>query len=114
MYTGIKCPKCPEARRVVREVVKEVGLKEGKDFVEKLIDGDNLKPGSAADIEGDVLNVYSSVDEIKKTPAVVANSDVVLEALTHQIASTPGIVVDDEVVSTGEVPSKEELIRRLK
>ena len=38
LYTGTNCPRCPGAREVVREVAKEVGWTEGKEFVEKNID----------------------------------------------------------------------------
>ena len=45
LYTATKCPKCPGARKVVREVAKELNWVEGKDFVEKIIDGTELQPG---------------------------------------------------------------------
>ena len=35
-------------------------------------------------------------------------------ALQHQIASTPSIVIDDEPIFVGKVPTKEELIEKLK
>lgn len=43
LYTGVKCPKCPGSRKVVREVANELGWKEGTDFVEKIVDSDNVK-----------------------------------------------------------------------
>jgi len=37
-----------------------------------------------------------------------------ITALQYQIASTPSIVIDEEVFSVGEIPKKEDLIERLK
>jgi len=117
LYTAIKCPKCPEARKVVREVLNELGLKEGKDFVEKLIDGENLKPGKM-EIEGENYNLVTSEDEIKETPAALVGEDFTIEALTHQIATTPSLVyIDDErdeIIFMSDVPKKEELVNKLK
>ena len=36
-----------------------------------------------------------------------------IEALQMQIASTPSIVLDDEVLFRGEIPTKEELIKEV-
>ena len=114
LFTGTSCPRCPEARTIVREVARELDLKEGKDFVEKLIDGSKLEVGSEAEIDGCKLWIVSSEDEIEKTPAAIGGRDLTIEALTYQIASTPAIIIDDELAFIGEVPTKEELIKRLK
>ena len=114
LYTGIKCPKCPPARKIVRDVSKELGLIEGKDFVEKLIDGSELNQG-IIELEGEKYNIVFSVDDInpQKTPAALVGEDFSMEALMYQIASTPSIVIDDEAVFIGVVPSKEELIKAI-
>ena len=39
-----------------REVCKELGIVEGKDFVEKIIDGENMKPGKII-LEGQEVNI---------------------------------------------------------
>lgn len=36
-----------------------------------------------------------------------------IEALQKQIASTPSIVLDDEVIFRGEIPTKEELLKEV-
>ena len=36
-----------------------------------------------------------------------------IEALQKQIASTPSIVIDDDVVFRGDVPTKEELLKEV-
>ncbi len=115
LYTGILCPKCPAARKVVREVAKELGWKEGKDFVEKLIDGKDLKPGEG-ELEGEKYFFVNSPEEItpEKTPAALVGEDFSLEALTYQVASTPSIVIDEEAVFVGETPSKEELLKAIR
>ena len=113
LFTGTKCPKCPGARTLVREVAQELDLKEGKDFVEKLIDGGEVEVGSEAEIDGSKLWIVSSEDEIKKTPAAIGGRDLTIEALTYQIASTPAIIIDDELAFIGEMPTREELIKRL-
>ncbi|ODS37212.1 MAG: hypothetical protein A7315_04225 [Candidatus Altiarchaeales archaeon WOR_SM1_79] len=116
LYTGTLCPKCPKARDVVREAAKELGLIEGKDFVEKLIDGQNVAPGSVQELDGCRMHIVGSEDEISadKTPAVVGGEDLMIEALTHQIASTPAILIDDELAFVGDAPGKEELISALR
>jgi len=43
----------------------------------------------------------------------IDEGDNLITALQYQIASTPSIVVDNEVVSVGEVPSKRDLLERL-
>lgn len=114
LYTGTKCPKCPPARKVVREVARELGWTEGKDFVEKLIDGADLKPGKTV-LEGEKYSLVASVEDItpEKTPAALVG-DFFAEALTYQIASTPSIVINEEAAFISHVPSKEELLAAIK
>lgn len=115
LYTGTKCPKCPPARKVLREAAKELGLVEGKDFVEKLVDGTDLKPGEMK-LEGEKYNLVTSVEGITqdKTPAALVGDDFSLEALMYQIASTPSFVIEEEAVFISQVPTKEELIKAVK
>ena len=80
LYTGTNCPKCPAAHGVVEEVANELGLVNGKDYVVKNID----------------------------------DEEVMIEALRNQVASTPAIVINNEVAFIGDVPSKEELLKKLK
>ena len=40
--------------------------------------------------------------------------DNMIEALQHQIASTPSIMIDEEVVFRSEPPTKEELLEEVK
>lgn len=58
------------------------------------------------------------VEEVaKEVGAEVEYVDIELElfrALENQIASAPAIMVGDEVISKGTVPSKEELLAALK
>ena len=117
LYTGVKCPKCPGARKVVREVANELGWKEGVDFVEKIVDGSNLRKenlSNVVEIEGEKFYVVKDASEIKETPAAVINDDVMIEALTYQIASTPSIVINGEAVFIGEVPDRERLLDEIK
>lgn len=116
LFTGIHCPKCPEARNVVRQIAKELGWTEGKDFVENLIDGQNLKTPSVVELEGNEMYVVSSCDEItaNNVPAAIGGKDLTIEALMYQIASTPAIVIDERAVFKGEIPSKEELLKEIK
>lgn len=114
LFTATICPKCPQFRKLLRETAQELGLKEGKDFVEKLIDGDKVEAGSKAEIEGEEFYIADSIINIKETPAVIGGHDLTLEALQYQIASTPALVIDGEPAFVGEVPSKEELIQKLK
>ncbi|MCK4634816.1 MAG: hypothetical protein KAT37_02995 [Candidatus Aenigmarchaeota archaeon] len=115
LYTGTKCPKCPPARKILREVAKELDWVEGKDFVEKLIDGADLKPGEMK-LEGEKYNLVTSVEEIipDKTPAALVGEDFSLEALMYQIASTPSFIIDEEPVFISQIPTKEELIKAVK
>ena len=112
LFTGTKCPKCPAARKVVREAAKELGWKEGIDFVEKLVDGSELE--GEVQLEGEKYFIVKKEKDIKETPAAVANDDVSVEALMLQIASTPSIVFNDEPIFVGEVPTKEKLLEVVK
>ncbi len=114
LYTAVSCPKCPQARKVVREVAKELGWKEGKDFIEKLIDGKGLDIGEGK-LEGQKYFFVKSTGEItpEKTPVAIIG-DFFIEALTYQVASTPSIVIGDEAVFIGKVPKKEELLQAIK
>lgn len=114
LYTGTSCPKCPAARKMVREVCKEIGWKEGKDFVEKLVDGKDLAPGPIV-LEGENFTIVRYPEQISEenTPAVVGCDDFSLEALMYQIASTPSIVIDDIPRFISKVPTKEELLKAL-
>ncbi|UCG95937.1 MAG: thioredoxin family protein [archaeon] len=98
---------------MVREVARELGWKEGKDFVEKLIDGGNLKPGISK-LEGEKYHLVSSPEDInpESTPAAIVG-DFVIEALTYQIASTPSIVINEEAAFIGTIPTKEELLEAI-
>jgi hypothetical protein len=115
LYTASKCPKCPAARKLVREVAKELGWSEGKDFVEKLVDGAGLEPGKTI-LEGEKYNLVTSAEDItsQKTPAALVGDDFVVEALMYQIASTPSIVIEDEAVFVSQIPTKEELMAAIK
>ena len=114
LYTSIKCPKCPGARKLVREVAKELGWIEGKQFVEKLVDGADLKPGLIV-LEGENYTIVNYPEQITEehTPAAVVGEDVSLEALMSQIASTPSIVIDGVPRFISDVPTKEELLKAL-
>lgn len=115
LYTASKCPKCPAARKLLREVARELGWIEGKDFVEKLVDGADLKPGKMV-LEGEKYNLVASAEDItlQKVPAALVGDDFAVEALMYQIASTPSIVIDEEAVFVSHVPTKEELISAIK
>lgn len=115
LYTGTKCPKCPPARKVLRGAAKELGWTEGKDFVEKLIDGADLKPGTMK-LEGEKYHLVNTASEIApdKTPAALAGEDFSMEALMYQVASTPSFVIEEEAVFVSQVPTKEELIKAIK
>jgi len=116
LFTGVHCPKCPQARMVVRQAAKELGWIEGKDFVEKLIDGQNLKTPSIVEIEGSKMHIVSSEDEITtgNIPAAICGKDLAVEALMYQIASSPAIVINERAVFKGNSPSKEELLKEIK
>jgi len=115
LFTAMRCPKCPRFRKVLREAAKEMNLIEGKDFVEKLIDGDKVQSGTKMKLEGQDYYIVGSEENIKSTelPAAMAG-DHMIEALQYQIASTPALVINDEPAYIGEIPTKEELIERLK
>ena len=114
LYTSTKCPKCPEARRVVREVAKELGWLEGKQFVEKIVDGADLATGPIV-LEGDKMTIVNYPEQItpENSPAAVVGKDVSIEALTYQVASTPSIVIDGIPRFVSQVPTKQELLKAL-
>lgn len=114
LYTSTRCPNCPAFRRLLREVAEELGLEEGKDFVEKLVDGEGVEPGQKINLEGQEIYIADSIANIEETPAAVGGQDFTIEALQYQIASTPALVVDDELAFIKDVPSREELIEKLK
>ena len=114
LFTGTSCPNCPGFRKLLREVAQELGLREGKDFVEKLIDGDKLTPGTKAEIDGQEMYIVDCPENIRETPAAIGGQDLTIEALQYQVASSPTLVIDGEVVFVGEVPTREELIEKLK
>jgi len=114
LFTATKCPNCPKFRRLLRETAKELGLEEGKDFVEKLIDGDKVTPGSKVEIDGEELYIVDSAENIKEIPAAIGGRDFTLDALRYQVASTPALVVNGELAFVGEVPSKEKLLEKLR
>ncbi|NCO84789.1 MAG: hypothetical protein COW47_02195 [Candidatus Huberarchaeum crystalense] len=90
LYTGVHCPKCLRARKIVRSFADANNLKEGIDFVEKLIDGENLPIGEI-ELENMKLKIVSNESQVNGKFCVVANPDVFLEALQYQIASVPAI-----------------------
>ncbi|MBN2251958.1 MAG: thioredoxin family protein [Candidatus Altiarchaeota archaeon] len=112
LYTAVKCPKCPAYRKLLREAAKELDLVEGRDYVEKLIDGESVKPGKIV-LDGQEYNIVESAEDVKETPAAVCG-DNTIEALQYQVASTPAIVIDDELAFIGDLPGKEELKEKLK
>ena len=116
LYTGTNCPKCPGAREVVREVCKELGMVEGKDFVEKIIDGKDIEVPIDKELDGKMIHLVKSAEDItpENTPAALAGEDYTIEALMHQIASTPSVVIDGKAAIKGKVPTKEELMELLK
>jgi glutaredoxin-related protein len=113
LFTSTKCPNCPRFRRLLRETANELGMKEGVDFVEKLIDGDRVTPGAKVEIDGEDIHIVASAENIKETPAAIGGKDLTIEALRYQIASTPALVVDGEPAFVGEVPTKEKLLEAL-
>jgi len=76
LFTSTTCPRCPEAKKVVEEVAKDLN------------------------IDYEIINI----DE----------GDNLINALQHQIASTPSILIDEQVEFIGEIPAKDELIQKLK
>jgi len=115
LYTGTHCPKCPGARVVVREAARDLGMVEGVDFVEKLIDGQSAPCGKVMNLDGMDINIVSNENEITKdnVPAALGGEDLTIDALMHQVAATPAIVIDDEL-AFAKTPTKEELVERLK
>ncbi len=116
LFTSTRCPKCPKFRKILREAAKELNLAEGKDYAEKLIDGDKVKPGTKTKLEGTEYYIVDSEKNIKQTelPAAIGGTDNMLEALQYQVASTPALIINGEIAFIGEIPSKEELIKKLK
>ena len=116
LYTGTSCPKCPAAREVLREAAKELGLVEGKDFVEKIINGEDIKVPCEMDLDGKKMHFVKTAEEITpdKTPAALAGEDYTIEALMNQIASTPSIFIENKTTIKGRVPSKEELMNAMR
>ena len=116
LFTSTRCHNCPRFRKILREAAKELGLAEGRDYVEKLIDGDTVKPGTKTKLEGQDYYIVGSEKDIKpaETPAAIGGQDYTIEALQYQVASTPALIIDGEIAFIGEVPTKEELIIRLK
>ena len=57
------------------------------------------------------LRLVKGRDYVEKD---IDDDDVIIEALQHQIANTPAIIINDEAVFIGEVPIKKELIEKLK
>ena len=91
LYTSTRCPKCPAFRKMLRDSARELGWTEGKDFVEKLIDGDKVKPGSKIKLEGQEYNIADKPENIRETPAALGGQDYTIEALQYQVASTPAL-----------------------
>ncbi len=114
LYTATSCPKCPAFRKILREVAEELNLKEGKDFAEKLIDGDKVTPGEKINLEGEEYYIVDSEENITDTPAAVGGQDFTIEALLYQVASTPTLVIDGEIAFIDEAPTKQELLSKLK
>jgi len=114
LYTSTRCPKCSNARKIVREVAKEIGWIEGKQFVEKLIDGKDLHPGTIV-LEGQKYTLVNYQEQItpENSPAAVVGEDVALEALMHQIASTPSIIINGIPRFVSIIPTREELLKAL-
>lgn len=114
LYTSTRCPNCPPFRRLMRQVAADLGLIEGKHFVEKIIDGESLEPGNSIILDGEEIHIVDSQANIEKTPAAIGGQDFLIEALQHQVASTPALVIDGEPAFVGELPTREELIARLR
>lgn len=76
LFTSDNCPRCPKAKKIVKEAMQALRMKEGEDWeIVNIDEGENM-----------------------------------IEALKYQIASTPSILIDDEVFVAGEIPKKEDLI----
>lgn len=57
------------------------------------------------------LNLKKNYDyEIKN----IDENDNLIEALQKQVAATPSILIDDEIIYNGEIPKKEELLKILR
>lgn len=58
-----------------------------------------------------ILNLKEGIDyEIKN----INEWDNLFEALQKQVASTPSLLINDELIYNGEIPNKENLIKILK
>lgn len=114
LYTSTRCPKCSSFRRMLREAAKELKWVEGKDFVEKLIDGDKIKPGTKVKLEGQEIFIADSIENIKETPAALGGRDYTIEALQYQVASTPALIVNNELAFISQIPNRQELLNKLK
>lgn len=57
------------------------------------------------------LDMREGIDYVIKN---VDEENNMIEALTYQIASTPSIVIDGKAEFRGEVPKKEDLVKKLK
>jgi len=100
LYTGVNCPKCGRVRRLLRAFATSHNLKEGVDFVEKLVDGENIPTGKTT-IDGIEMNIVSDEKHINADVGenfAVANQEVFIEALQHQIASVPAIYYKEKVI----------------
>ena len=64
LYTGMNCPKCPSAHKVVMEVANELGLVCGRDYIEKNIDDEEVM-------------IEALQYQIASTPAIVINDEAV-------------------------------------
>jgi hypothetical protein len=114
LYTSTRCPKCPTFRKMLRESAKELNWVEGKDFVEKLIDGDKVSPGSRIKLEGQEYYIVDKAENIRETPAALGGTDYTIEALQFQVASTPALIINQEIAFIGQTPNKKELTNKLK
>jgi len=80
LYTATTCTHCPAAKKIFKEIIAELNLKEGIDYeIKNINEGDNM-----------------------------------IEALMHQVAATPSFVIDGELIYSGEVTKKDELIKIIK
>ncbi|MEM5804338.1 MAG: hypothetical protein QXU82_00585 [Candidatus Aenigmatarchaeota archaeon] len=116
LYTATTCPKCPKARETVREVAKTLGWVEGRDFIEKLIDGENIKTEQVMELEGKPYHIVQDASKItpQTAPCALAGKDFFIEALTLNIASVPSLVLADGTIYRGELPQKDQLIEKIR
>ncbi|ODS35479.1 hypothetical protein BEH94_06560 [Candidatus Altiarchaeales archaeon WOR_SM1_SCG] len=69
---------------------------------------------AAHEIVEEVANELGLVYDRDYVVKNIDEEEVMIEALQYQIASTPAIVINDEAVFIAEVPTKEELLDKLK